>query len=153
MAASSCNVRLTRVAALLTCMPTLIGVGACHRRSGGDLGVHAAAPAPAPPSAARGDRPSDDQLARRFPGVHVRRTPAGGVAIRLLSALVRDGPPLYVIDGAAGVFDQDRGIDWLKPEDIVQIKVLKDPSDTAVYGPRGVNGVILVTTRQALRPR
>ena len=48
----------------------------------------------------------------------------------------------------------NRGIDWFKPEDIVQIKVLKHPHEVAEYGPNGVNGVIVITTKQAPgRPR
>ena len=46
-----------------------------------------------------------------------------------------------------------RGIDWFQPEDIVRIKVLKEPFETNVFGPSGVNGVILITTKQAMRPR
>lgn len=42
-----------------------------------------------------------------------------------------------------------RGIDWFKPEDIAEIKVLKYPHELAVYGPSGVNGVIVITTKQA----
>lgn len=94
-----------------------------------------------------------EQLPRRFPGVVVARTAAGGVSIRALSALVGAGPPLYVIDGAPFLADPSRGFDWLKPEDIERITVLRDPAETAVYGPRGVNGVILITTKQAQTPR
>jgi TonB-dependent SusC/RagA subfamily outer membrane receptor len=43
----------------------------------------------------------------------------------------------------------NRGIDWFKPEDIAEIKVLKYPHELAVYGPSGVNGVIVITTKQA----
>lgn len=73
--------------------------------------------------------------------------------MRIVSGLVGDGQPLYVIDDTAMPVDPSRGIDWLKPEDIVQIKVLKDPAETTVYGPPGVNGVILITTKQGMRLR
>ena len=73
--------------------------------------------------------------------------------MRILSGLVGSGEPLYVIDGNPIVIDSRRGIDWFKPEDIMRISVLKSPSDLAVYGPRGVNGVILITTRQGTTPR
>ena len=46
-----------------------------------------------------------------------------------------------------------RGIDWFKPEDIAEIKVLKGPAELAIYGPRGVNGVIVITTMQAAKRR
>jgi TonB-dependent SusC/RagA subfamily outer membrane receptor len=38
-------------------------------------------------------------------------------------------------------------------EDVVQIRVLKHPFETNVYGPRGVNGVIVITTKQAAMPQ
>ncbi len=37
---------------------------------------------------------------------------------------------------------------WFEPEDIAQIKVLKTPRELAILGPRGVNGVIVITTKQ-----
>lgn len=43
------------------------------------------------------------------------------------------------------------GIDWFEPEDIVEIKVLKLPHELVEYGPSGVNGVIVITTKLALR--
>ena len=58
-----------------------------------------------------------------------------------------DGPPLYVIDDAHIVVDPGSGIHWFKPEDIIQVRVLKTPAETSVYGPSGVNGVILITTK------
>jgi TonB-dependent SusC/RagA subfamily outer membrane receptor len=63
--------------------------------------------------------------------------------------MVGDGEPLYVIDGAPMRIPANRGIDWFKPEDIAEIKVLKSPHELAEYGPNGVNGVILITTKQA----
>ena len=50
--------------------------------------------------------------------------------------------PLYVVDGV--VTD---GIDFLNPQDIERIDVLKDASSTAIYGSRGTNGVVIVTTK------
>ena len=86
----------------------------------------------------------------RFPGVDVVPTGRSAFLIRIHSGLVSDGDPLYIIDGAPTVVDRYRGIDWFKPDDIAAIRVLKSPEDLALYGPRGVNGVILITTRQAL---
>ena len=63
--------------------------------------------------------------------------------------MVGDGDPLYVIDGAPMRIPPNRGIDWFKPEDIAEIKVLKYPYELAEYGPSGVNGVIVITTKQA----
>ncbi len=92
-------------------------------------------------------------MARRFPGVELVSTGNGGFYVRILSGLVGSGEPLYVIDGNPMAIDSRRGIDWFEPEDIIRISVLKSPSDLTVYGPRGVNGVIVITTRQGTAPR
>jgi len=73
--------------------------------------------------------------------------------MRVLSGLVGNGQPLYIIDDSPATVDPSRGIDWFELEDILRIAVLKDPAETAVYGPGGVNGVILITTKQGARPR
>ncbi len=54
------------------------------------------------------------------------------------------GNPLYVVDGV--ITD---GIDFLNPQDIERVDILKDASATAIYGSRGSNGVVIVTTKQA----
>lgn len=56
---------------------------------------------------------------------------------------IKGGEPLYVVDGV--ITD---GIDFLNPQDIERIDILKDASSTAIYGSRGAYGVVLVTTRQ-----
>lgn len=86
---------------------------------------------------------------KAFPGVDVVPTGHAAFLVRIHSGLVGGGEPLYIIDGSPTVVDASRGIDWFKPEDIAAIEVLKSPEDLAVYGPRGVNGVIVITTRQA----
>jgi TonB-dependent starch-binding outer membrane protein SusC len=122
--------RAVGIVALATSVVTL---NACHQRS-----------------------PAADEASvtpRRFPGVDLVPTRSGGFYVRILSGMVGSGEPLYVIDGNPMAIDPVRGIDWFKPEDIVRISVLKTPSELAVYGPRGVNGVILITTRQGTAPR
>lgn len=54
-----------------------------------------------------------------------------------------DAEPLYVIDGIQG------NIENLNPNDILSIDVLKDASSTAIYGSKGANGVIMITTKRA----
>ena len=71
--------------------------------------------------------------------------------MRIVSGMVRDGEPLYVVDGNAIPVDPSQGIDWFQLEDIARIRVLKDPAEVAVYGPPGINGVILITTERGLR--
>jgi TonB-linked SusC/RagA family outer membrane protein len=51
-------------------------------------------------------------------------------------------PPLYVVDGIV-----TNDISFLNPQDIVKIDILKDASSTAIYGSRGSNGVVMVTTK------
>jgi len=84
---------------------------------------------------------------RHFPGVDVIRTDKGGVLIRVISGLV-GANPLYVVDGTPVQVDPRRGLDWLSPEQIARVEVLKLPSETAIYGPRGANGVIVITTKR-----
>src|SRR5574344_2036140 len=68
----------------------------------------------------------------------------GGISIRGVRSLNADQGPLYVVDG---MIIQNGGIENLNPQDIEAIDVLKDASATAIYGSRGANGVILVTTK------
>ena len=86
-----------------------------------------------------------------FPGLQINQTKTGGLSVRVLSGMVAHGPPLYVVDGTRMMVDPVRGIDWLKPGDILQIRLLKDPSEIAVYGEEGMNGVVVVTTKQSLK--
>ncbi len=64
------------------------------------------------------------------------------VRIRGIGSVVGDCSPIYVVDG---IITDD--ISFLAPSDIVSTEILKDASATAIYGSRGANGVILVTTK------
>jgi len=88
-------------------------------------------------------------LEGRFPGVHVIRTPSGGFSIRIrgVSTILGNAEPLYVVDGIPANVEPGRGLDWLSPANIERIDVLKDATETAMYGVRGANGVILITTK------
>jgi TonB-dependent SusC/RagA subfamily outer membrane receptor len=88
-----------------------------------------------------------------FPGVDVIPLDHGAFEVKIHSRMVGDGPPLYVIDGRPLTEAPTRGIDWLRREDIVRIEVVKNPADIAIYGTRGVNGVVLITTRGGAKPR
>lgn len=68
----------------------------------------------------------------------------GDIKIRGVRSINADNNPLYVVDG---MVLQASGIDNLNPSDIESIDILKDASATAIYGSRGANGVILVTTK------
>jgi TonB-dependent SusC/RagA subfamily outer membrane receptor len=130
---------------LLHALVGVVSSAGCYRAP---TPAHQAAPVDRP-TTPHVQQPTDAELHRRFSGVVVARTAKGGLSIRPLGATVGGGPPLYLIDGAPVLADPSRGFDWLKPEDVERITVLRDPAQTAVYGPRGVNGVILVTTKQA----
>ena len=56
---------------------------------------------------------------------------------------VNDSDPLYIVDG----MPSSNGINYLNPSDIESIEVLKDAASAAIYGARGANGVVLVTTK------
>ncbi|MBV6647716.1 MAG: SusC/RagA family TonB-linked outer membrane protein, partial [Cyclobacteriaceae bacterium] len=90
--------------------------------------------------------------------------PGAGVSIRIRgSSSVRNGNgPLFVVDGiplsgestSAGGVDLGRGsqaasnpLNFLNPNDIESIDILKDASATAIYGSRGANGVVIITTK------
>ncbi|MCE6988505.1 TonB-dependent receptor [Dyadobacter sp. CY323] len=76
----------------------------------------------------------------------------GNVRIRGFSSINASNNPLYVVDGVmlpqGNQNQQSQAIDYINPNDIVSVEVLKDASSTAIYGARGANGVILVTTKK-----
>jgi len=75
---------------------------------------------------------------------NMRPGSTGSIVIRGANAL-STASPLVVIDGIVG---QSVGLDMINPQDIESIDILKDASATAIYGARGGNGVILVTTKR-----
>jgi len=88
-------------------------------------------------------------LQGRIPGIVATQStfrPGGGCTIRVRGnrSLSASNEPLYVVDG----FPVSYTIDDINPSDIESVDVLKDASATAVYGVRGANGVIQITTRK-----
>ena len=84
-------------------------------------------------------------------GVMVTRTPDGGYSVRIRNAggLVTDGEPLFVVDGTPlAVMRPGHTLDGINPADVARIDVLKDAASASIYGSRGANGVILITTRR-----
>ena len=74
--------------------------------------------------------------------------PNGDLTVRLRGATSLEGqPPLLVIDGVA-IDDFNKAVTTLNPADIESYDILKDASAAAIYGSRGANGVILVTTKK-----
>ena len=92
----------------------------------------------------------EDQMTGRFPGVRIIHLPGGGFSVRMFgpTSLRSSQEPLYVVDGMPVHVDPGRGIDWLNPQDIARIRVLKDVADTAMWGVRGGNGVVIITTKK-----
>ena len=110
----------------------------------------------------------DQMLQGTSPGVQVTTAssqPGGAISIRIrgASSITGNSEPLYVIDGfpiendieGSSVGDGGRArttppnpLMTLNPSDIETISVLKDASATAIYGARGANGVIIITTKQ-----
>ena len=91
-----------------------------------------------------------ENLQGSTPGVSITqssgRTNGGfGIEIRGKSSINSDTTPLFVVDG---VMCDD--IDFLNPQDIERIDVLKDASSTAIYGSRATAGVVMVTTKGGL---
>ena len=87
----------------------------------------------------------------RFPGVSVTQASNGGLQIRIrggANSFMAGEEPLYLVDGSP-LPQGTGGIVFLNPYDIETIEVLKNPADTGLYGVRGANGVIRITT---LRP-
>ena len=71
------------------------------------------------------------------PGAEINITVRGGTSI------TQDTKPLYIVDG----FEMENGLQNVDINDIATIDVMKDASATAIYGSRGANGVILITTK------
>lgn len=96
-------------------------------------------------------------LSGKIAGVQVNSNsgrPGGrtNVRIRGFSSINSSNNPLYVIDGVmlpmGNQVQSSQAIDYINPNDVVSVEVLKDASSTAIYGARGANGVILITTKR-----
>ncbi|MEM8598595.1 MAG: TonB-dependent receptor [Bacteroidota bacterium] len=117
---------------------------------------------------------ADDLIQGRVAGVQVTQNngePGGGVSIKIRGGTSVSGSnePLYVIDGVpidngastpgavaaggAGAAPDRNPLNLLNPNDIESISVLKDAAATAIYGSRGANGVVLITTKDGLDGR
>jgi TonB-linked SusC/RagA family outer membrane protein len=90
-------------------------------------------------------------LQNKIAGVQVIRQAAGDpggrpqIRIRGTNSINTSSDPLFVVDGIVGVINALQNID---PQDIATMDVLKDASATAIYGTRGANGVIIITTKR-----
>ena len=83
------------------------------------------------------------------PGVRIQTsdaTPGGdiNVEVRGIGTVTAGSEPLYIVDG----IPMEGGLSAVNPDDVANIQILKDAASTAVYGSRGANGVILITTKR-----
>ncbi len=106
----------------------------------------------------------DQAIQSRAPGVQVTQSsaaPGGGISIRVRGAnsINSGSEPLYVIDGfpmypdngaigTGGNRQSSNAMATINPNEIESIEILKDASATSIYGSRGANGVVLITTRR-----
>lgn len=95
----------------------------------------------------------EDLLEGQVAGVQVIQLAGGGISIRIrgTGSISGNNEPLYVVDGMPVMLAPGRGIDWLNPNDIKRIEILKDAVTTSMYGVRGANGVVVITTRRGKR--
>jgi len=90
-----------------------------------------------------------DALRGKVPGLVVSTSSGSqeaqiSVRIRGGISITQDNSPLYIVDG----FPTENGFVGINPNDVQSIDVLKDASATAIYGSRGANGVIIITTKR-----
>jgi TonB-linked SusC/RagA family outer membrane protein len=93
----------------------------------------------------------DDAIAGRVAGVQIVSNGAPGsgssINIRGIGTLTAGGSPLIVVDGYPLTEGSD--INAINPNDIESMNILKDAASTAIYGSRGANGVIIITSKKA----
>lgn len=90
-----------------------------------------------------------ETLGGRVAGVQVTSTDGGlddnfNIVIRGIGSLTQSTAPLYIVDGFPM---ESSGMSSINPNDIESIDFLKDASATAIYGSRGANGVVIITTK------
>ncbi|QNL50451.1 TonB-dependent receptor [Olivibacter sp. SDN3] len=98
----------------------------------------------------------DQKLVGKVAGVQIRTitgTPGGGSSIKIRGSgsIGAGDDPLFVVDGFPLTSSEGRAsnpLNVLNPDDIESITVLKDASSTAIYGSRGANGVVVITTKK-----
>ena len=114
-------------------------------------------PAPPPAASMKGTEAAREHsttlaqlLQGRLSGVIVSAAPDGGIIVRMggPTSFYGNQGPLFVVDGVP-IDDSRSTLSWLSPHDVETVQALKDPSQTAIYGVRGANGVILIKTKGA----
>jgi TonB-linked SusC/RagA family outer membrane protein len=92
----------------------------------------------------------EQALQGRTAGVQIAQnsgSPGSALTVRIRGiGTINNSDPLYIVDGVPV-----SGIDYLNPNDIESVNVLKDAASAAIYGARGANGVVLITTKGGKR--
>ena len=97
-------------------------------------------------------QPIEEILKGRVAGVTVTQG-EGGLVVRIrgISSFYGNNEPLYVLDDVPITPGPGGALRGISPYDIESINVLKDPADTALYGVRGANGVIVIRTKRPMK--
>jgi len=107
----------------------------------------------------------DKALVGKLAGVQVLQpngSPGGGISIKVrgTGTITAGSNPLYVVDGVALSDNDDNGpgfkvnpLSMINPNDVESIDVLKDASAAAIYGSRGSNGVVIITTKRGKKDK
>ncbi|GAB3707846.1 TonB-dependent receptor [Spirosoma flavus] len=98
----------------------------------------------------------DQKMIGQVAGVQIQQpsgAPGAGTSVRIRGSgsLGAGNEPLYVVDGmpySSGLNQNLNPLVFINPNDIESINILKDASSTAIYGSRGSNGVVIITTKQ-----
>jgi hypothetical protein len=122
--------------------------GGCASSQGGH-------PASTPDRSGEDDPSLTDPIARlmraKSPGLVISRTASGGIAVTVLkgpSTFYGSSEPLYILDDVPFRPGANGELTGVNPNDIDTIKFLTKPEDVGMYGVRGGNGVVVITTKK-----
>jgi TonB-dependent SusC/RagA subfamily outer membrane receptor len=96
-----------------------------------------------------------ENLLARSPGVLVARNGDGSISVRIRgpTSFYMSNEPLYIVDGSPFYAGPNGALRGINPNDIQSITVLKDPTETTLYGVRAGAGVIVITTIRPMGER
>jgi TonB-dependent SusC/RagA subfamily outer membrane receptor len=133
-------------------LPSLALALTCASQAHGQATARPAPPPPASMKSTEAARQHSTTLAQllqgRLSGVTVYPAPDGGIIVRMgaPTSFYGNQSPLFVVDGNP-IEGSRSTLSWLSPHDVESVQALKDPSQTAIYGVRGANGVIVIKTK------
>jgi TonB-dependent SusC/RagA subfamily outer membrane receptor len=121
---------------------------ACAHRYGAAPAARAPNPLPATTPLGQQAVSLEQLLAGKVAGAQITPVTGGGISIRITgpTSFRLTQQPLFIVDGVPVEPGPNGTLSWLNVQDIQSIAVLKYDSNTAIYGVRGANGVIVITT-------